>query len=318
MNFQTPTNRSSLYAIVLAGGQGERLQPLSQRLVGSAVPKQYLPLVTRKSLLQETQSRLQSQFQLAETLVVVAKTWAPLAGRQLREFARVRIVAQPKDRGTAAGLLLALSHVLATDPEADVVVTPADQHFDDPTALRSAVRRARVATRHHPDKVCMLAVNPENAATDLSWCVKGKPVKGTANDEVSIVDRVVSRPAEPVARRLLHQGGLWNTMIMTGRARTLWNTVFDRNPTLAALMEPLTHHIGHRQGHEFVEQLYPQLPTVDLCDQVLADATNLMMTSVHQAGWLGCGTPQRLFDWLRRSPNSQSPFRQSSQEGQAA
>ncbi len=118
-------------------------------------------------------------------------------------------------------------------------------------------------------------------------------------------------------------------MVMVSRASTLWSTVFRHSPMLASLMEPYIQRVHrshqrpeqapeHEAAGKWAQQLYEQLPFVDLSSDVLQRAYNLIVYTVRDAGWFDCGTPQRLFDWLRNCPDSRSPFRRLLEEDQAA
>lgn len=312
---QTIERSRNVFAIVLAGGQGERLQPVSERLVGSPVPKQYLPLTSTQSLLQETAARVIEQVAPVRSFVVAAEAWAPLAQRQLQNLPDSCVVSQPRDLGTAAGLLLPLCHVLAADPEGDVVVTPADHHYAQPKVFGEAVQAARAAVAAAPDQICVLAAKPDDAATDLGWIVRGARVAGPAHK----VDSFIEKPDLPLAQALLENGGAWNTMVLVARASTLWRTIFHHCPALASLMEPLIGQVQRHACAEAVARVYDRIgSTADLSRDVLSQAHNLMTCSVGEAGWFDCGTPERLFDWLRRSPHSASPFRRLIEEDRAA
>lgn len=315
---EEPTAEGSLYAIVLAGGQGERLRPLTRRLMGSPAPKQYLPLVSPRSLLQETQARLATEAKPHRTFVIADRTWAPLAKRQLQSFDGVRVVAQPRSAGTAAGLLMPLCHVMAMNPEATVVVTPSDHHYDHGAAFGEAVRVARTAVGAFPRRICLLAVRADHAATDLGWLVQGAPLDGPQNKSVRHVERFVEKPAPAVAEALAEHGAVWNTMVMVARASTLWRTIFRHSPRLASAMEPMIRKVGSWKLEGELEELYRRIPEVDLSESVLSRADNLIACTMQDAGWFDCGTPERLFDWLRRSPNSRSPFRRLIEEDRAA
>lgn len=302
-----PPKTRNLWAIILAGGKGARISPLSKRLIGKEVPKQYLPLLSSKrSLLQETQDRLANLVPQERTVVVVAKEWASLAAKQLEEYPGVRIVPQPMDRGTAAGILLPLCHVLAHDPHADVLVSPSDHHIERPDALAEALTEARHAIGALPADIGILGIKAENAATDLGWMEPGEPL-----ENVRRIKRFVEKPDPETARSLFKAGGVWNTMVMVSRASTLWATAVKSNPTIGSLFEPYIQQLMESplSAVGFSERIYEHMPVVDFSSGILERAENLFVTPLEKAGWFDCGTPERLFDWLRRTPSSDSPFR---------
>ena len=303
---QTPRKRN-LWAIVLAGGKGARISSLSRELIGQEVPKQYLPLLSSKrSLLQETHERLSDFVPQERTVVVVAKEWAGLATKQLQDYPGVRVIPQPSDRGTAPGILLPLCHVLAHAPDADVVVTPSDHHIANPQSFKIAVNETLQTIDAVPNTMALLGVKPEYAATDFGWIQPAEMV-GSARR----IARFIEKPDVQKAEVLMKGGALWNTLIIISRASTLWTTIFRGNPSLAALLEPYIQQVARSplSAVGYCEYVYSKLPTVDFSSDILQEANNLVVSPMKSAGWFDCGTPERLFDWLRKTPTSDSPFR---------
>src|SRR4051794_221467 len=133
---------SRSWAVVLAAGQGSRMTQVTHALCGRPLPKQFVPLLSERTLLQETMDRIGRQFPPERTVVVVGEGYEDLARVQLREYRGVEVVSQPLDLGTGPGVLLPLSHVLARDPRATVAVFPSDHHFRNVDPLRAAIARA--------------------------------------------------------------------------------------------------------------------------------------------------------------------------------
>src|SRR5262245_61653782 len=119
----------ALWAVVLAAGQGTRMSPVTRLLCGRPLPKQFVPLLSDRTLLQETMDRIGPLIPPQRTVVVVGEGYEDLARTQLREFHGVEMVSQPLDLGTGPGILLPLSHVFARDPRATVAVFPSDHHL---------------------------------------------------------------------------------------------------------------------------------------------------------------------------------------------
>src|SRR5437870_2584846 len=102
------TDSSRLRAIVLAGGEGSRLAPLTRRIYGVPVPKQFASLTGERTLLQQTLARISPLFPPARTLVVAPRSHAGTALTQLGLHPGVDLLLQPANRGTGPGILLPL------------------------------------------------------------------------------------------------------------------------------------------------------------------------------------------------------------------
>src|SRR5690242_13068677 len=102
---------SNTWGIVLAGGSGRRLAPLTTRLYGEAIPKQFAVLCGRRSLLQQTIRRMSSLIPPSRIVVVVPRDHDELARAQLASFQDTHVITQPEDRGTGPGLALPLAWI---------------------------------------------------------------------------------------------------------------------------------------------------------------------------------------------------------------
>src|SRR6202790_4239075 len=122
------TISSNSWAIVLAGGEGTRLQSLTTDDSGDPVPKQFCSLRGEQSLLAETLQRAAWIVEPNRICVIVAaqhrRWWEPM----LSKMTRPNIIVQPSNRGTGNGVLLPLLHILARDPGAHIVLLPSDHY----------------------------------------------------------------------------------------------------------------------------------------------------------------------------------------------
>jgi mannose-1-phosphate guanylyltransferase len=256
-----------------------------------------------QTLIRRTVHRLREVVAEKHIVVVVAEEHADVARAQLKDWPGLKILLQPKDAGTAAGVLLPLSHIRTQDPEARVVMTPSDHHFDDDKAFHRAVRRARDVAERVPAGMTMVGVEPDGPATDLGWIVP-RPV---AQDDsmgrraMCLVDRFVEKPIEHVARRLFSEGGLWNTMIVAGRLSSLWKALRDQLPTQVAAFEGYASTVGTPSEQECRRALYRSLEPADFSRTVLKNTTGVGVVWMQLAGWYDCGTPERLMTLLTRN-----------------
>ena len=100
------TTSPRLWALVLAGGDGTRLAPLTRRIAGAPIPKQYCRIVGERSLLEETLARLSGLVPRSRTCVVVNRGHLPLARPQTASLPPRNVIVQPRNRDTGPGLLL--------------------------------------------------------------------------------------------------------------------------------------------------------------------------------------------------------------------
>jgi mannose-1-phosphate guanylyltransferase len=285
-----PPHAQHSWAIILAAGEGTRLASVTAAVHGSPIPKQFAAICGDRTFLQRTIDRVAPMIPPERTVVVVAAAHEALAHEQLAEFAGIEIVVQPANRGTGAGVLLPVAHVLARDPEAEVVILPSDHFIERPEALRGAITRAWGAAALAPAGVALIGSAAESAATDLGWMVAAARSRGG----VRTVRRFVEKPSVASAFALLGQGALWNTLIMAGRAAAFWRLGHSHIPTVTAALGRYRRHMGARRAAAVLRQIYATLPASDVSRDVLQVARGLGMVGMIDAGWSDCGTPERL------------------------
>jgi mannose-1-phosphate guanylyltransferase len=295
-------NPGSVWAIVLAAGEGSRMAPLTRALYGHDLPKQFAALDGDRTLLQQTMDRIAPVAPPERTVVVVADAYQDLARQQLADYPGVEIVTQPLNVGTGPGILLPLAHVLARDPDADVAIFPSDHHVRRPEPFVEAVERARRIARGAESGLALLGAAAERAAIDLGWIVRG-PRIGSQLDRAWQVHRFIEKPPESLAMLLLGAGSLWNTMVLVSKAQALWGLAERHIPRqvqdFASYVEVCRAGAGVRAARE---ALYRGLLPADFSREVLQHAHGLAVVPVIDSGWFDCGTPERLFEWLKASP----------------
>jgi mannose-1-phosphate guanylyltransferase len=283
-------------AIVLGAGDGTRLSALTTR-GGVAVPKQFCTLNGSPSLLQLALRR-------AERVVGIGRVTTVVAAHHRRWWAREvpssivdpRIIVQPYNRGTAAGVLLPLADVYKRDPDATVFILPSDHWVAHERLLTHKLEHAGDVVESEPETVALLGIEPDSAEPGYGWILPGR---ATAPG-VFRVDTFVEKPALADALELLAAGAVWNSFLLVARARTLWRLYEERLPELLERML-LVLAAGAPAVDARAEEMYAELPVHDFSRDVLAGAEDtLRLLRVPQCGWTDLGTPERVSACVER------------------
>jgi len=160
----------NLHSIVLAAGCDRRPEGHTAALHGAPIPRQFCSFGGSRSLLQQTLDRLGRVTPPRRTFVIVDHLQLARATWQIAGYPGATLVAQPCDRGTAAGAFLPLLHVLLRDPSALVLLTPSDHGVEDVSAYARAVARAVNAVRDDPSLIVVFGA-PEGALFDTRMTV---------------------------------------------------------------------------------------------------------------------------------------------------
>ncbi len=275
--------------LVLAAGDGERLQALTRDDAGRTVPKQYCSLRGGRSLLGSALDRARRLAPRERIVTVVAQGHRRWWERELADWPIENVVVQPRNRGTAAGVLLPLRTILARDPGAVVGVLPSDHFIADEETFAAALGEALgVADDDQAGHLVLLGVQAERPEADLGWILPG----AGAAARPRTVDVFVEKPPSDEAARLMRSGALLNSFAFAVRARVLLALLRRRLPELVLRFDRARPETSSASA---LAELYATLPEADFSRSVLAGlADALRVVAVPRCGWMDVGTPERI------------------------
>ena len=282
-------HRLNTWALVLAGGAGSRLHGLTRNSHGIVVPKQFCSLQGGPSLLQEALQRAAAIAPMQRVCTVVADQHRQWWAEMLNYLPEDNVISQPQNRGTAYGILLPLLRIAERDPDAVVVMLPADHYLSDEDVMIRSLREAALYAGADRDSIYMLGIQPDEPDTELGYILPAQ----RSREEPSRVLRFIEKPSSARARSLLQQGALWNAFIMAGTAAALLKLFDSRfDSTIAAMRRTAAGELG---------ALYDGLRDVDFSRDVLqGNESMLKVLAVPNCGWTDLGTPKRIGLTLER------------------
>ena len=213
--------QQNCWAVVLAGGEGMRLRSLVRRVVGHDRPKQYVPLLGARTLLRQTLDRVGLAIPESRTLVVTVRQHAGYISEEFAAPPRPRILAQPFDRGTAAGVLYPAHWIAWRNPEATVAVFPSDHFLLGEAAFMAHVAEIAAWVDKNPDRLVLLGAQPTSPEVEYGWIEPGEVLGEASSGPIRAVRQFWEKPAVARARACMTAGHLWNTSVMVGKVATL-------------------------------------------------------------------------------------------------
>ncbi len=305
--------QGAVWAVVLAGGSGERLSALTVDWRGRRVPKQYCSLDGGRSLLMHAVQRARALVPPERVCAVVAAEhwhwWEPLE----QQFAAGNLIVQPTNRGTGNGVLLAALTVLERDPDARIVFLPADHYVARESLLTLAARDAIDGLRPGSADVALVTITPDGPDTELGYVVP----KAEENLDLREVQSFVEKPNREQAQALIAQGAMWNSMIFAAHGAGLVDLFTRHFPCTVTRMKVLIARYGEPESPSLqLADLYERLPSIDFSRDVLQEATERLRVSRAQpCGWSDLGTPRRVEELVlgmgRKPGSARAPQRYS-------
>lgn len=287
--------RAHLWGIVLAGGEGRRLAPFIRACLGSDRPKQYCALLDHRSMLAHTLGRAGRLIRPEHLLTIVTAPHLAYARAELHDRPAETLIVQPQNRETAPGILLPLLHVHRRDPEAVVVLLPADHFIWEEAPFMAAVARAAAFVHEHPHIPVLLGVDPRWPEVDYGWIEPGAPLGQVRGAMVSRVRRFWEKPAAPQAEALYRQGCLWNILVLVARAEALVALFEAFAPALMHAFDPIRQALGSAREHTVVREVYATLPASNFSQAILARCPErLGVLRVGRVYWSDWGDAARI------------------------
>ena len=292
------------YAVIMAGGGGTRLWPLSRK----TKPKQMLPLVEENlTLFQTTVQRLQGLFPPERILVVTVAEQADGLREQAPEIPAENFLMEPAPRGTASVVGLAAVTLRQRDPSAVMAVLSAD-HFIRNRDLFQLLIRVAVDVAEK-DYLVTLGITPTYPATGYGYIQRGEAIPERVIYPVYHVKKFKEKPKENEARAMISTGDhSWNAGIFVWKTEAILAELGRQMPGLRSALEEIAAGWESGRGEEVIQRVWPGLQNVTVDYGVMENAEKLAVLPAGGLDWSDVGTWDALFDVLLPDTNGNIKF----------
>lgn len=300
-------------AIILAAGEGKRLQPLVQQLRGDTLPKQYVNFVGTRSMLEHTFRRAEMLIQPERLFTIVSQHHLeyPDALRQLLSRPQETVIAQPENKETGPGLLLPLMHLYKRFPESAVAVFPADHFVLEEELFMAYVDLAFRAVEQRPSSLVLLGIGPDRSETEYGYILPGDYLPSVG---VRKVVGFIEKPETHIAEELIARGSLWNTMVMVFKPKALLDFIRVVASHLYCSFETILRVIGSPTEVDAVAEIYRRMEAVNFSRGVLEmispeHSLSPLVVPVRGVLWSDWGTEGRIMRVLRELHKGEAALR---------
>jgi len=284
------------WGVILAGGDGKRLLPLTRKIAGDHRPKQFCAIIDGETLLENTRRRVGRIIRPEQTLVVVTKTHERFySGQGDAET----LLIQPDNKGTTPAIVYSLMRLRELDPRAIVGFFPSDHHYTQEERFMSGVDLAFNAAESNPSTVILLGVAARHAETEYGWIEATPAISTDSHGGLLKVKRFWEKPSARTAAELLERGCVWNTFVMIGRAQAFLDLIRVGATDTYDAFERLLDLPESTSMNDSLSTIYQHVTSADFSKLVLSgQAERLGVWCLGDVGWSDLGDPRRVMTVL--------------------
>jgi mannose-1-phosphate guanylyltransferase len=274
---------SSYYALIMAGGGGTRLWPLSRR----ARPKQALTLVGERTMFEHAVDRIASLFQPEEIFVVTGEEHLESLLLQAPELPRANFLLEPVGQGTAPAIGLGAVHLRRRDPQAVMVVLTADHFIRDVERFRRVLTAAaQVAEKGH---LVTLGITPSFPSTGFGYIQQGEQLYEVDGFAVFRALRFTEKPSPETAFQMVESGlYTWNSGMFIWRVDRIMEEFARQMPDLYDVLMQIDAVLGTPAYEPTLRRLWPELSPQSIDYGVMEGARDVVVIPV-DIGWSDVG-----------------------------
>src|SRR5947207_2541476 len=261
-----------IYALILAGGSGERFWPLSRR----NRPKQLLRLASERTLLEETVARLEG-FVPTERILILTNIEQEKGVRDLLEgFPKQNIIAEPAKRDTAAAVALGAGWVAARDHSATMLALPADHVIADRAAFQETMKTAAAAAEE-TGALITIGIKPTWACPGFGYIEQGEPVRLRSDGKIGVhrVVRFREKPNIDLAESFLRKGNFrWNAGMFVWSVPTVLSEFNRHAPELADFISQVR---SSKDLEKILHERFAKLPRISFDYAIMEKADRVLV-----------------------------------------
>ena len=260
--------------VILAGGSGTRLWPLSRK----NNPKQVQPFLDNDTLLQKTYARLRKGFSADEIYIATVSDYAVSAAEQLPGLPKRHIATEPCKKDTAAAIGLMATKFYFYNPREIMITVNADHYINDEDAYIKTLRLAARVITDNPERGGLVGVSPAYPEPGYGYIKKGGQFTAFENQGIFHIDTFVEKPKLETAKKYTTQAGyMWNPGYFIWRVDTLLKQYKNYLPDMYRSFVAINRSLGTAGEQKIIESEYNNIKPISFDYGILEKARNLVI-----------------------------------------
>ncbi|MBD3234200.1 MAG: NTP transferase domain-containing protein [candidate division Zixibacteria bacterium] len=263
---------SNIYAVVLAGGRGERFWPLSR----SNNPKQFLQLTSEKSMIKETVDRIMPMIPISNVVVVTSEDMKERMLSQIPGILPENILAEPKGKNTCMAVGYAAAYIHGIDPNAVMIVLSCD-HLIRPAEKLLQVFKAAVKVAASGDYLITIGIVPSRAETGFGYIQVAELFNTVEGVDVYRVKTFKEKPSRIVAQEYYYdRQHLWNSGMFIWSVKSILKALGTYAPGINEYLKSLRKYLGTSKEEEHKREIYENVENISVDCAILERADNVL------------------------------------------
>lgn len=286
--------KTNFYAVIMAGGQGSRLWPLSRK----SNPKQLHSLMTEEPMIKDTYLRLLPVFKPDKIIISTVPEFVSQIKKILPDVPAENYIVEPGPMGTAAACGLVTKMINMRDPESSLAFLPADAFIKDENKFVQILRYAKQAVNNFPDHIITLGITPTRPDTGFGYIQVDKKLESDKNLELWRVKRFVEKPDTKTAEEYIStKDYFWNGGIFIWKTDSMLKMFEQFLPRTFLSLNKIAEAVGTREEQEILEKEYAKTDKTTV-DYGIMENTNKILLIPADMGWSDVGSWGSLLEVL--------------------
>ena len=286
-------------AVILAGGSGTRLWPVSRK----NTPKQVQPFIDNDTLLQKTYKRIKKNFLDEDIFISANIKQYPLIKNQLFHFPEENFILEPEKKETAAAIGLSAVKLYKKDPQSIMVTVNSDAYIKNEEEYLRILSLAEKVVKEHPEQTVLIGINPTYPETGYGYIKMAAPAfrypkEGGGYDEVFEVEKFVEKPNLETAQKYVSSWQyLWNPAVFVWNVETLLKLYSDFLPEIYEILMRIYHSLDREGEINVIKEQFAKIKPISI-DYGIMEKIKKMLVIPADFGWADIGSWRAVKDVL--------------------
>lgn len=291
-----------VYAVIMAGGSGTRFWPKSTK----ALPKQFLNLFGRGTMIQNTAERIQEVIPQECIMVVTNESYVSIVKEQLPKVLPQNIVGEPVAKNTAPCVAIAAELLLKKDPNAIMVVLPADHHITEPEKFNEILKSA-IIKAESGEHLVTIGINPSRPETGFGYIHSDNSSKETlGGNEVFPVQSFTEKPDAINAQRFVDSGDyFWNSGMFIWKASTVLEEIERQLPDMFDEVKAASPELYESTHDAAIKDFYYACESISIDYGIMEKAASVYVVP-GEFGWNDVGSWTAVYELAKKDAQGNS------------